>query len=186
MSRVSNKSSIEEFAPKSNQILLFDTNILIKLLYPIDFNGDVEKYAVLFEKIKRANAKLIISSIQVSEFINRCIRLQYRLYQQDNGENIDFKKDYRNTDDYKRNMTAILDIIKNDVINNFEFIDDGFSKMQYEKIFLYGFSYDFNDSLLVEIAEQRKAIIVTDDFDFANYNVSVPIVTGNRNLLKFR
>lgn len=47
-------------------------------------------------------------------------------------------------------------------------------------------SYDFNDSLLVESAEQRKAIIVTDDFDFANYNVSVPIVTGNRKLLKFR
>ena len=186
MSRLSNKSDIETFDPNSNQTLLFDTNILIKLLYPIDFSGSVAKYAILFEKIKKAKAKLIISSVQVSEFINRCIRIQYKLYQKNAGENIDFKKDYRNTDDYKTNMTAILDIIKNDVVGNFEFIDDGFSKMQHENIFVYGFSYDFNDSLLVEIAEQRKAIIVTDDLDFANYNVSVPIVTGNRNLLKFR
>ena len=164
MSRKNNKNDIEKFIPNSDQVLLFDTNILIKLLYPIDFNGDIEKYAVLFEKIKKAKAKLIISSIQVSEFIN---------------------KDYRNTDDYKTNMTAILDIVKNDVVSNFEFIDDGFSQMQHENIFVYGFSYDFNDSLLVEIAEQRKAIIVTDDFDFANYSISVPIVTGNKNLLKF-
>lgn len=186
MSRVSKKSDIETFNPNRNQILLFDTNILIKLLYPIDFSGSVEKYAVLFEKIKKAKAKLIISSVQVSEFINRCIRIQYKLYQKTNGENIDFKKDYRNTDDYRINMKAILDIIKNDVVSNFEFIDDGFSKMQHENIFVYGFSYDFNDSLLVEIAEQRNAIIVTDDLDFANYKLSVPIVTGNRNLLKFR
>lgn len=185
MSRKNNKNDIEKFVPNSDQVLLFDTNILIKLLYPIDFNGDVEKYAVLFKKIKKAKAKLIISSIQVSEFINRCIRIQYKLYQKDNPETVDFKKDYRNTDDYKTNMTAILDIVKNDVVSNFEFIDDGFSQMQHENIFVYGFSYDFNDSLLVEIAEQRKAIIVTDDLDFANYSISVPIVTGNRNLLKF-
>ena len=57
MSRLSNKSDIETFDPNSNQTLLFDTNILIKLLYPIDFSGSVAKYAILFEKIKKAKAK---------------------------------------------------------------------------------------------------------------------------------
>lgn len=56
MSRINNKSDIDKFVPNSDQTLLFDTNILIKLLYPIDFNGDVDKYTILFEKIKKAKA----------------------------------------------------------------------------------------------------------------------------------
>lgn len=186
MSMKNEKRDIDTFVPNSNQVLLFDTNILLKLLYPVDFNGNIEKYVMLYGRIKKTNAKLIISSIQISEFINRCIRIQFGLYKQDNGVEIEFKKDYRSTEDYREKMSAILDIVKSDIINNFEFIDDGFSKMQHEKIFRYGFSYDFNDSLLVEIAEQRNAIIVTDDLDFANYELKVPIVTGNKRLLKFR
>lgn len=57
--------------------------------------------------------------------------------------------------------------------------------MQYESIFRYGFSYDFNDALLVEIAKKNKAIIVTDEVDFANYGTDVKIVTANKKLLMF-
>lgn len=48
-------------------------------------------------------------------------------------------------------------------MTNFKFIDDGFSQMNSEHIFLYGFSYDFNDSLIVEIARKQKAILVTNN-----------------------
>ena len=46
-------------------------------------------------------------------------------------------------------------------------------------------SYDFNDALLVQIAENENATIVTHDSDFANYTTRVDIVTANNVLLKF-
>lgn len=146
----------------------------------------VAPYENLYAKLLSTKSKLLISSVQISEFINRCIRFQFALYTDSDDDNkLDFKKDYRNTDDYKNSMTAILDIINSDIIPNYIFIDDGFSKMQNDKIFRYGFSYDFNDSLLLEIASQNHAMLITDDRDFANYISDVKIVTNNKTLLMF-
>lgn len=86
---------------------------------------------------------------------------------------------------YSNSMKAILDIIQTDIIPNYTFVDDKFSNMQNDKIFRYGFSYDFNDSVLLEIAKQYKSILVTDDADFGNYDSNITIVTNNRKLLMF-
>lgn len=180
----SNKIPLTSFSPSQDDIVTLDANILIKLLYPAMCGKDMTPYESLYAKLLATKCKLIISSIQISEFINRCIRFQYQLYADAHpDQEIDFKRDYRNTDDYRECMGVIIDIIKADIIPNYIFIDDGFKDMQTESIFLYGFSYDFNDSLLLEIAKQNKAILVTDDRDFGNYNSKVPIVTNNRTLL---
>ena len=180
------KIPISEFIPAKQDVILFDTNILIKLLYGYMGANCPPHYAQLYAKILHAKAKLIISSVQISEFINRCIRFQFQLYQKASGNmSLEFKKDYRSTEDYRSAMKAILEIITTDIIPNFVFIDDGFSAMQHEKIFQYGFSYDFNDSLLLEIASANNAILVTDDKDFGNYSSNVTIVTGNKTLLMF-
>ena len=80
-------------------------------------------------------------------------------------------------------MTAILDLIQTDIVTHFTFIDDGFSQMNHNNIFLYGFSYDFNDSLLVELTRKHRAILVTNDADYGNYGTDFQIVTSNRFLL---
>lgn len=181
-----NKISIAAITPRQDDAFMLDTNILIKILYPAMNDKKVAPYENLYAKLLSAKSKLLISSVQISEFINRCIRFQYALYtDSDDNNKLDFKKDYRNTDDYKNSMTAILDIISSDIIPNYIFIDDGFSRMQNDKIFRYGFSYDFNDSLLLEIASQNHAMLVTDDRDFANYISDVKIVTNNKTLLMF-
>lgn len=176
--------SLSTFVPKSTDVVILDTNILINLFYSLDFETMNNKYEVLFQNLISQKSQLLISSVQISEFINKCIRIQYKLYQSSTNTNtLEFKKDYRNTDDYREKMKAILDIIKSDIIPNFTFIDDGFSDMSTENIFLYGFSYDFNDALLVEIVRANHAILVTNDSDFANYNLDFDIVTSNRFLL---
>lgn len=184
---VSTKVPLYKFVPKQSDTITFDSNILIKLLYPaMCENTPITAYIDLYAKILAAKSSLIISSIQISEFVNRCIRFQFALYKEAQvNPNMDFKKDYRNTADYKNSMTAILDIIQTDIIPNYTFIDDGFSCMQKDEIFRYGFSYDFNDSILYEIARQNNAILVTDDADFANYGSKVKIVTNNSKLLMF-
>ena len=180
------KIPITSLIPQKEDIFILDTNILIKILYPAMNDIKIAPYENLYAKLLTAKSKLIISSVQISEFINRCIRFQFELYKDSKRINaFSFKKDYRNTEDYKNSMTAILDIINSDIIPNYTFIDDGFSKMQSDKIFRYGFSYDFNDSLLLEIASLNHATLITDDRDFANYTSDVKIVTNNKILLMF-
>ena len=141
------KIPIQTYKPNSNESLIFDTNILIKLFYPIDFSGSADNYTNLYDEIKKVKANLIISAIQISEFVNRCIRLQFDLYRKNLPDpNIDFKRDYRSTNDYYNNMSAILDIIKCDILPNFTFVNDEFNLMQHDNIFRYGFSYDFTIS----------------------------------------
>ena len=182
-----NKITLSDFSPRKEDIITFDSNILIKLLYPaMCENASIVAYENLYAEILKANSSLIISSIQISEFVNRCIRFQFALCKEaQKNPLMDFKKDYRETSDYRNSMEAILDIIKVDILPHYLFIDDGFSSMNTDKIFRYGFSYDFNDSILLEIAQHHKAILITDDADFGNYNSDVKIVTNNRKLLMF-
>lgn len=181
------KLDARKYQPTKDSILLLDTNILINLFYPIMASNYMDAYEKLYEKILKKNGKLLLPAIQVSEFINRCIRFQYNLYKENNnvGISYDFKKDYRDTDDYRDSMKSILDIVKNDILPLFNVIDDSFSTMQQEEIYVYGFSYDFNDALLVQIAKNNNAAIVTHDCDFANYDSSIDYISTNPRLLRF-
>lgn len=182
-----NKILLDSFKPKSSDNILLDTNILLDLFYPLDFESTSSKYEILFDNIIKEKSRLLITSIQISEFINRCIRIQFKLYQNSiQDQTLEFKRDYRSTKDYHEKMDAILDIVKSDISTHFTFIDDGFSRMEYQKIFVYGFSYDFNDALLIEVARQHNAILITDDSDYANYRTNIKIVTSNRFLLMSR
>lgn len=179
-----NKIPIDSFNPKCTDKILLDTNILINLFYPLNFEIVSNKYETLYNNIIKNKSCLLITSIQISEFINKCIRIQHKFYQTTiNDSTLEFKRAYRSTSDYYEKMNDILDIIKIDIMPNFKFIDDGFSQMNSKYIFRYGFSYDFNDSLLVEIARKQKAILVTNDADYANYGSDLHIVTDNKFLL---
>lgn len=175
------------YQPSAKSVLLLDTNILINLFYPIMSSNYMTDYEKLYAKIIAKKAKLLLPAIQVSEFINRCIRFQYNLYKStlDSETEFDFKKHYRGTENYNESMNSILDIVKNDILPVFTIIDDGFSSMKQESIYVYGFSYDFNDALLVQIASSNEASIITHDSDFGNYNAKIDYITSNKTLLMF-
>lgn len=177
--------NIKDFHPQKGQLFVMDTNVLIKLLYPLLSSSNTIAYENLYAAIHKKQAKVIISAIQVSEFINRCIRFQFDIWRMDQDKDADFKNDYRNTDNYRNAMQAILDIIIYDLSPNVTYIDDGFSQMDQGNLYQYGFSYDFNDAIVAEIARLNQAVLITDDRDFANYSANIDIVTGNRALLMF-
>lgn len=181
------KISLNKFVPSKNCRVLLDTNILIHIFYPTMSNSYMREYEKLYAQLLSKKSQLLLPAIQVSEFINRCIRFQFDIYKEHHSENksCDFKKDYRNTQDYRNCMETILDIVRNDILSSFAIINDNFESIKQENIFIYGFSYDFNDALLVQIAENENATIVTHDSDFANYATKVNIVTANNVLLKF-
>lgn len=178
--------SASSYAPKANDVFLFDTNILIYLFYPVRNTFSTETYWSLYKKALKSKSTLILPAIQLSEFVNRCIRFQFNLYKNDQDkDNFDFKQDYRGTEDYRESMNSILDIVKNDILPNFTPIDDNFCSMEPDEILKYGFSYDFNDALLVQIANHNRAFIVTHDYDFGNYKTAQPLITNHRLLQTF-
>lgn len=183
------KVALSKYVPTSQDILLFDTNILIHLFYPVmSSHSDMGDYVRFFQKALNAKSSLILTAIQLSEFINRCIRFQFDIYRSglgDNQNSFNFKQDYRGTEDYCECMNAILDIVRNDILSSFALVNDRFESINPESLLLYGFSYDFNDALLVQIAEQHNASIVTHDRDFANYNTKQKIISNNPTLLMF-
>lgn len=183
------KAALSKYVPTNQDVFLFDTNILIHLFYPVmSSHSDMGSYVRFFQKALNAKSSLILTAIQLSEFINRCIRFQFDLYKNSldtNQGSFNFKQDYRGTEDYRECMNAILDIVKNDILSSFSLVNDRFESINPNSLLLYGFSYDFNDALLVQIAEQHNASIVTHDRDFANYATKQKIISSNPMLLMF-
>ena len=182
--------ALENFIPEKEEKIILDTNVLINIFTPYNnaYNDKLQKsYGNLWGKLIKKKCSLLVSSVQISEFINRCIRIEFDLYKREIGKNdMNFKREYRSTEDYMEKMKYILDIMQNDILPNFTFISDDFNEMNKDNIFKYGFSYDFNDSLLVEIVKKNNAILITDDADFGNYQMNFTLVTSNNFLLRMK
>lgn len=181
-----NRIPMSSCNPNKNDVFIFDTNILIDLFYPMSPEKDVSDVSDLYARIIKQHATIILTSIQVSEFINRCIRFQYELYKASHAECQDYKKDYRITDDYQQCMEVILDIIKSEWQTRFLFVCDKFEELDKSSLFGHEFAYDFNDAMIVEIAKKYGAILVTNDKDYVSYELPNNIVSGNRFILSMR
>lgn len=180
------KIPIDKYKLSNTDCLLLDTNILLYLFYPtMNQQKYMQEYARLWGDICSSKITVIISSIQISEFINRCIRSKFNIYNANHGNSLDYKTDYRSTQDYQNNMNDILNIVREEIIPSFNIVNDNFNSVTLDKVFIYGFSYDFNDALLIHIAESYNANIVTHDFDFANYDTKINFISANRKLLMF-
>lgn len=183
---MNNIQDISSYTPKKNDIFLLDTNVLIKIFYPALGAHNSAPYINFYEKILKSNSKVLLSSVQLSEFVNRCIRFQFDLYRQNHPEVQNFKEDYRNTEDYKSSMDAILEIIEHDIFPVFTRINDNFELLNPQNLLMHSFSYDFNDAVIAEISRHQQAFLVTDDRDYVNYLNKLNIITKNRALLMFR
>ncbi len=171
-----------DYKPLASDILLFDTNVLMRVFSPIN-QGKCFGYDEIFSLAREAGSKLLLSSIQVSEFINRNMRTQFELYCDDKKESLDYKRDYRQTEDYFTNLEALCEIFENDIFPYFICIDDGFSKMDTTDLFCPSKEYDFNDKILEKIAISKHAKIVTSDFDFSIFSFDHEIITTLPKLL---
>ena len=178
--------NIDSYCPQEGEAIIFDTNIMIDLFYPMNVGKDTSAVAKLYQRILKEKAKIYVSSVQVSEFLNRCIRFQFDLYKTEHPECIDFKKDYRGNDDYNNCMQAILDIVTNEWKGKIQFVDDKFSELSVDNMFISNFAYDFNDAIIAEIANKYDAVFVTNDGDFISYKFNKPILSLNRVLLACR
>lgn len=156
-----------------NEKVFIDTNILIYLFSP-DFVSsnydDKERYSKILDLLLEKKAQLYISSVVVSEFINRILRIDYRKHE---GEYPDFKKDYRPSEQCKNTLRLILNQLKkilkishkiNDDFNGFDVLD-WYAKDSNNDL-------DFNDLHIAYIIDKNNLKLLTNDSDFGNFGIN--------------
>ncbi len=173
-------TDITKYDPKSTDVFFFDNNVWMYLFSPIaEFNKRKQKhYSSFLQSINTSGSTIFISSLILSEFSNRNLRMDFNIWKDENGvHNADFKKDYVGTDRYIETVDEIK-ININKIIRMCEKTSDNFNAIEIDDV-LSHFSYiDFNDSYYLEMAKIAKWKIVTDDNDFSKYlNHGIEIIT---------
>ncbi len=156
-----------------NEKVFIDTNILIFLFSP-DFvsskQRDIEQYSKILEILLQKNAKLYISSIVISEFINRVLRIDY---EKNKDTYPDFKKDYRKSNEYKETLKLILKELKK-ILKISHKIDDDFSEFDILAWYAKDINrdLDFNDLHTAFIVEKKELKLLSNDSDFMNFGIN--------------
>lgn len=173
-------TDITSYLPKSCDIFFFDNNVWMYLFCPLgNYNKSKQKnYSTFLKKIETSRSTIFISSMILSEFSNRNLRMDFDLWKEDTGKiNVDFKKDYVGTKRYKDTVEGIKTSINN-IMTLCEKTPDNFNVIDLKQVFTHFLCIDFNDSYYLELAKLGKYKFVTDDSDFSIYsNHNIEILT---------
>ena len=173
-------TDITKYTPKSSDLFFFDNNVWMYLFCTLaSYNKSKQKhYSSFLQSITTSRSTIFISSMVLSEFTNRNLRMDFDLWKDDTGKHdADFKKDYVGTVRYKETVQEIQRSINN-IMKFCEKTSDNFNAIDLINVFTHLSHIDFNDSYYLELAKFDKWKIVTDDSDFYKYaNHNIEIVT---------
>jgi hypothetical protein len=164
---------------KANKTYFFDNNIWIVLFAPF-INTDRErqdKASKFINKIQSFNSEINLTSLILSEFSNTYLRVSYELWKKNTmNYSANYKKDYKNTEDYKDNLALvkrnIQTIIRLDFVQKYP---DDFNAVNIDNI-INNFQIDFNDAYYLELCRKNNWILVTSDNDFDNIDCNITII----------
>ena len=158
----------------NNEKVFIDTNILIYLFSP-DFvssnERNIEQYSKILEILLEKNAQIYISSVVVSEFINRILRIDY---EKKKDTYPDFKRDYRGSNEYKETLKLILKELKKILKISIK-IDDSFSEFDIIEWYKKDTNQDldFNDLNIAFLVEKNNLKLLSNDSDFENFGINI-------------
>lgn len=156
-----------------NDKVFIDTNILIFLFSP-DFVSSkkyqIDKYSTIYGKLIENNCELFINSHVVSEFINKCLRIDFEKNFQDEKRTQDFKIDYRESARYKETLFLVLKQLKKFINVNVSQLDDDFMNFSIFDEYKDNEKSDFNDLIIAKNIISKDLKLLSDDGDFNNYS----------------
>ncbi len=177
---------INSYIPSKTDNFIFDTNIWLYLFCPLGGYKAliIQKYENFLVKVIKANSSIFLTSLILSEFINRYVRLDFNIKNQIHpGQYPDFKKDYYTSQDFLNTIKTVQATIRQQMVKIAKNIDDKFSNYNMTDIMNDIDKVDFNDLCIEELASISKCKIVTDDKDFKITSKGVEILTSNPKLL---
>jgi len=153
----------------SRDKVFIDTNILIFLFSPSFVNShryQVDKYSAVFSLLVENKCVLYINSHVISEFINRCLRIDF-----DNNfnseKNKNYKKDYRNSAEYLKTIQIVLKQLKK-FLKLAKHINDDFESFDITNAYNTTKESDFNDLIIADTVRSNNLKLFSDDRDFQN------------------
>lgn len=172
-------TKIKDYKVTSGDIFFFDNNVWMFLYASIAGVGGAKQkaYSGLLADIQSAKATIFISSLIISEYMNRCLRLRHKQWEERTRQvNTDYKKDYRPTDDFK-NAVEIVKAEVRDIMTVCLKTPDNFNAIELNNVFKNFEICDFNDAYYVELCKMGKYKFVTDDSDLFDVLDNIEIIT---------
>lgn len=183
MAKVEN---VKNFIVHSDDGFFFDTNVWIFLFAPIAGSKKRKQkvYSNLFRDILTAKATINVNSMVISEYINTCLRINFRNWESTSkfipqypNTRADFKRDYRGTEHCKNALVDIESQVKQILEISLKHPDD-FNAIDVSSL-VENVASDFNDSYHVAFCELNNFKIVTDDKDIADTKNNIVVITDN-------
>ncbi len=150
---------ISTYTPRESDNLFFDANIWLYLYCPLGNYGKEKnrKYDGFLKKALQAKSSIFISSLVLSEFFNRWIRLDFNILKNsDPSKYGDFKKNFRSTEAYKKSVAIIKIAIMEQIMKIVKRVDDKFESISLDELFKEIEVSDFNDNYYLTIANLEK------------------------------
>ncbi len=181
---MSNRYTTDNIGEIGYRDIFFDANILIYLFWPTGRGQRVleDRYATIYGEILRRELSLYVNYIVLSEVVNRTLRISWEEYldvELLKKDKLTFKN-YRNSEDGKEAQEEIATIIKEIVFNNFEVVEDSFTKEDIEG-FLEVDTLDFSDKAILSTCVDNDFVLLTHDRDYSNSKID--ILTCNKHIL---
>lgn len=164
-----NVYDLNRFTFNPDEKLLIDVNILVYLQ-----TGDTKKYDKMWELARKQNNQLFITTLSISEFINRLVKTGYNQYCREKNlkqEDFDFKRDYQKKGHFRDIYNDVIDTVETEIIPKMTVVDFDIEDFKNIKSFTKHM-LDINDALYLKKAISEGFAIVTHDKDF--FNIPIP------------
>ena len=183
---MNNVMDVETYVPQDGDKYFFDANIWLYFYCPI---GDhkkeiISKYSGFLKKAINNDIAIYISSLVISEIVNRWLRLDFNiLHDKDPKKMNKYKWHYRGSSHYFKTVKEIKAVFNTQLLKISTPLDDRATEISLPDVLSGLDKTDFNDSYYHHLAKLDNLLIVTNDADFAELDTGVSILTANQKLL---
>jgi len=182
---MNNVMDVETYVPQDGDKYFFDANIWLYFYCPIgNYNKNtICKYAGFLKKsIINSKTTIYISSLVISEIVNRWLKLDFRRVKRKDVSMRDFKHNYRGSAYYHSTVKDIKAVF-NQLLKISTPLDDRATEISLPDVLSGLDKIDFNDCYYHYLAKLDNLLIVTNDADFAELDTGISILTANQKLL---
>ncbi len=174
---------IKSYSPKALDVFFFDNSVWMYLFCPLgNYNKNKQKlYSSFLQSIQSSKSTIFISSLVLSEFANRYLRMDFERWKEEEQiPSAVFKKDFIGIKRYTETVEEIKRNI-NQILKFCEKSGDNFNAVDFNSVLHHLSSIDFNDSYYIELAKLDNWKIVTDDEDFIKCSEHELIIISDVN-----
>lgn len=174
---------IKSYSPNKTDQFFIDANILFYLYCPLgDYPKNIiDEYSVFIKKVINSGSKIFISSLVLSEFINRFGRLEFELWKSTIGNpRKDYNRDFKKSNEFKTCMRLVKKIIQKQILSYITLIDDEISNLNISAILSDIDKIDFNDRYYIALAILKNLKIITHDKGISKFPCPVTVITNIR------